>query len=66
MRVDFNVISMERVEVYYREEGGGFFLSPSNVNIMNPKANPQPKVGFICTNHLHYLVCACDLFVKCP
>ncbi len=46
----FNVISMERVEVYYREEGGGFFLSPSDVNIMNPKANPQPKVDFICTN----------------
>lgn len=62
----FNVISMERSKMYYREEGGGFFLSPSHVNIMNPKENSQPKVGFICTNHLHSLVCACDLFVRCP
>jgi hypothetical protein len=62
----FNVISMERSKVYYREEGGGFFLNPSHVNIVNPKANSQPKIGFICTNHLHFLVCACDLFVRCP
>lgn len=43
----FNVLSMERSKVYYREEGGGFFLSPSHVNIMNPKATLQPKVDFI-------------------
>jgi hypothetical protein len=46
----FNVISMERFEVYYRKEGGGFLLNPNHVNTMNPKANLQPKVGFICNN----------------
>ncbi len=60
-----NAILTMKFRVYYREENGGIF---SNLNFVNDElkiSSMWSKVDFIFINHLHYLACLNDLFMRC-
>ncbi len=46
--------------------GGDFLSILTCMDVMSWRASLWSKVGSIFTKDLHYLICASDLFVRCP
>jgi hypothetical protein len=60
----FDVLFVVNHKMYYKEEGGALFPSLSHVNVISPRQIHDPKLIYICSNHLHCLICANDLSMK--
>jgi hypothetical protein len=60
----FDVLFVINHKMYYEKEGGGLFPSLDHVSVTSPRQVHDPKLTYVCFNHLHCLICANDLFMK--
>jgi hypothetical protein len=61
----FNHINTMKFRVYYREENGDIFSNLDFVSDELKISSMWSKVDLIFINHLHYLACLNDLFMRC-
>ncbi len=64
MKNDFNVV-FTMLKIYYKEEGDNLLSTSACVDVMNLRQVYSSKLISIFINHLHYLVYANDLSMKC-
>jgi hypothetical protein len=60
----FNVLFVVNHKMYYKEDGDGLFPSLGHVSVISPKQVYDPKLAYVCFNHLHCLICVNYLSMK--